>query len=172
MSLSSSVCRVVKWFCKGTSGFRGSLFMLLVLATASFHSSALLDPLPAVCANVGIFGCLAVPYGSTAHCAWNQLFISSSASLMFHSLLTTSFTSARVSSTQVLPGAPFAGRSATCPCPRGNSRRFLQSEVYTAASPFSSSIWVEASAAAGVDGADPPARAAAFVLRRVPTILP
>jgi len=52
------------------------------------------------------------------------------------------------------------------------SRHFLQSELCTAAFPFSSSIWVEASATAGADGADPPARAAASALRRVPTILP
>lgn len=32
---SFSVCRAVKWFWKGTSGFRGRLFLLLVLAVAS-----------------------------------------------------------------------------------------------------------------------------------------
>ncbi|XP_074739281.1 uncharacterized protein LOC141949497 [Strix uralensis] len=42
--LSSSVRRVVKWFCKGTSGFGGSPFLLQVLAVASFHPSALLPP--------------------------------------------------------------------------------------------------------------------------------
>lgn len=41
----------------------------------------------------------------------------------------------------------------------------------TAASPFNSSVWAEALAATGVDGADPPVRAAAFALRWVPTIL-
>lgn len=41
-SASSSVHRTVKWFCKDTSGFWGSIFLLLVLAIASFHSSVLL----------------------------------------------------------------------------------------------------------------------------------
>lgn len=59
MGLSPSVCGAVKWFCKGTSAFGGSLFLLLVLATASFHPSALLAPLPSVRARGGIFGCLA-----------------------------------------------------------------------------------------------------------------
>lgn len=55
--LSLSVCGAVKQFCKGTSAFGGSLFLLLVLA--SFHPSALLAPLPSVRACGGIFGCLA-----------------------------------------------------------------------------------------------------------------
>jgi len=50
MGLSYSVCRAVQQLCKGTSGFRRSLFLLLVLAFASFHSSALLATLPTVCA--------------------------------------------------------------------------------------------------------------------------
>lgn len=60
MGLSPSVCGAVKRFCKGTSAFGGSLFLLLVLAAASFHPSTLLAPLPSVCARGGIFGCLAV----------------------------------------------------------------------------------------------------------------
>ena len=60
MGLSFSVCRAVKWFGKGTSHFGGSVFLLLVLAIASFHSSVLLAPLPSVCASGGVFGCLAV----------------------------------------------------------------------------------------------------------------
>lgn len=54
--LSSSVCRVVKQLC--TSSSSGSLFLLLVLAIASFHSSALLAPLPSVCPDGGGFSCL------------------------------------------------------------------------------------------------------------------
>jgi len=163
--LSSSVPRVVKQFCKGTSDFGASLLLLLVLAVASFHSSALLASLLfCVCwwGSFWLFGC-----GSTAYSARN-----SSASLMFHSLLTTSCSSAtccrrsstwaHLSQAGLLP----------VPAPGEKSRHFLQSEVCTAASPFSSSIWVEASATTGIDGAHSPAGAAATALRQVPTTLP
>ena len=67
-------------------------------------------------------------------------------------------------------GTPFAGRSAACTCSQEKGlSTFLQSEICSAASPFSSSFWVEASASSGVDGAP---RAAAFALQQVPTILP
>ena len=64
MGLSSSVCRAVKQFCKGTSRFGGSLFLSQVLVLASFHSSALLAPLPSVGAGGEVFGCLAMGCGS------------------------------------------------------------------------------------------------------------
>jgi len=38
--LSSSVCRVVKQFCKGTSDFMGNLFLLLVLREYSLGNIA------------------------------------------------------------------------------------------------------------------------------------
>jgi len=46
---------VVKRFCQGTSGFGESLFLLLVLAIASFHSSALFAPPSLLCVPVGEF---------------------------------------------------------------------------------------------------------------------
>lgn len=57
---SSSVCRAVKQTCKGTSGFRGRLFLLCILSIAGFHSSTLLASLPSVCAGGGFLGCFAV----------------------------------------------------------------------------------------------------------------
>lgn len=46
-----SHCKAVKLFCSGTSGFQGSLFLLQLLAIVSLHSSALLPPLPSICAS-------------------------------------------------------------------------------------------------------------------------
>lgn len=170
-SLCSSTYRAVKQFCKGISSFRESLLLLLVPVVASFHSSALLPPPTSVHAHGGVFSCLAMGCGSTANCAWNQLSNSFSAPLMLWSLLTASCSSAtccRRSSTLahllqtgLLPD----------PAPGERSRHCLWSEVRTAASPFSSSTCAEALATAAVDGADPPARAAAFALRQVTTIL-
>lgn len=53
------MCRVVKQFCKGALGFRGSIFLLQVLAVASFCSSALLPTSPpsCMCGWWGVFGC-------------------------------------------------------------------------------------------------------------------
>lgn len=55
-----SHCKAVKLFCSGTSGFQGSLFLLQLLAIVSLHSSALLPPLPSICASGGGFERLAV----------------------------------------------------------------------------------------------------------------
>lgn len=57
---SLSLCKAAKLFCNGASGFWGSLFLLQVLAIVSVHSSALLAPLPSVCASREVFDCLAV----------------------------------------------------------------------------------------------------------------
>jgi len=108
----SSLVRRAKQFCKGTSGFRGSIFLLLLLAIASFYLPALLAPFPSVCASGGVFCCLAEGCGSTAGCSWNQLSISFSVSLIFHSLLQPSHLLQEV----LHLGTPFAVRSATCPC--------------------------------------------------------
>lgn len=72
-SLSSSVCRAMKWFCKGTSDFGGSVFLLQVVAIASFDSSALLLPPPSTWATGGVFGCLAASCEFSPVCPWNQL---------------------------------------------------------------------------------------------------
>lgn len=42
----------MKWFCDGTSAFRGSLVLLQVLACSNFHCSPFLPPL-SVCAGRG-----------------------------------------------------------------------------------------------------------------------
>jgi len=66
MGPSFSVCRAVKQACKGTSGFRGSLFLLLILAVAMFLYIIARPPPPSVCAGRGVFGCLAVGSLQTA----------------------------------------------------------------------------------------------------------
>lgn len=70
-------------------------------------------------------------------------------------------------------GTPFTGRCPVptgCPCPRRQVSAPLQpSEVSTAASPFSSSLWVVASATISVGGSDPSANAAARVSRQEKT---
>jgi len=53
-------------------------------------------------------------------------------------------------------GTPYAGRSSPVPAPGEKSRHFLQYEVCTTASPFSSSVCLEASATAGIVCAHPP----------------
>lgn len=56
-----SACRVVKWLCKGTSGFGESLFLLQVRAVASFHSPHHRPfSLPFGCASRKVWVCSAV----------------------------------------------------------------------------------------------------------------
>lgn len=123
--LSSSVCRLVKRFCNGTPCFRGSLFLLLLLAIASFNFSVFLALLPSVCASGGVFGSLAMGCGSTVDCVQSK---SISAFLMLCSLLTASCSS-----------ATYCRRSSTCahllhagllpvPAPGKRSKHLLQCE--------------------------------------------
>lgn len=86
----------------------------------------------------------------------NQPSNSLSASLTLHSLLTASCSPAAC-----CRGSPARAqllRAALLPVPAPGERSgpFLQSEACPAASPLSSGIWGEASATAGVGGADPP----------------
>lgn len=93
-----------------------------------------------VCFDGRGFGCLAMGCGSMcspADCSWNQLSNSFSASLLLHSLLTASWC------------------SATCDRSYLTWAHLLEADVVsTAASPFSTSLWVESSATR-VDGTDP-----------------
>lgn len=59
LCLPSSVCRAVKWFCKDSSQFEEGLFLLMVVGSCNFHSTALLPPLLSVCAGGEVFGCMA-----------------------------------------------------------------------------------------------------------------
>lgn len=83
---------------------------------------------------------------------------------MLHSILTASCSSATCWRRSSTWAHLLQGSLLSVPNLGERSRQFwgVKSEVCTSASPFSSSIWVEAVVTSGLDGAEPSARAAAF----------
>lgn len=129
--LSSSVCRAVEQFCKSTSGFRGSVFLLLGFATASFHSSELLATLP-LCVKVWEVSAVGPPQTvlGTRCLTLSQPPWSYAAFLPPRAVQPAaaggSFTWSHLLQTGLLPVL----------APGERTRHYLQSEICTAASPF------------------------------------
>lgn len=127
--------RAVKWFCKGTSGSGGSLFLLMVFIITSFHSSMLSVSLPSVWSWGVASAC-----GPTSDCVCNHL------TPPQFSWCCTAFSPPPAAQSHAAGNPPpwahlLQAGLLPVPATRGRSRHFQQPEVCTAASPFSSSGW-------------------------------
>lgn len=87
VSFSSSVCKTLKWFCRGTSGFESGFFLLLVFLTAIIHLPSLLASPLTGCAGCAPWGYLATDCVLNAGCTWVELSIFISSSQILHTLL-------------------------------------------------------------------------------------
>lgn len=144
---------------------RESLF-LQVLATGSFHSSALLAPLPPLCGSFWLFGCRL-----WVQCSLETAVLTPPQEPWCHTSFSLPATAQPAAAGGLPHGQHLLQAVLLTVLPKRKVSALPWSEAHSVASPFSSSIWVEVFATGRVDGASAPGRVAALALRCVPTML-